>query len=84
MLFFNTAFLSAFFYIERFVVLPMKIELLQGTMQFFRMFLAFYICGVHVLSAMATAGRNELVNNKVLDFVTEYVDKKKGEIKEKL
>lgn len=79
MLIITGVFLSLIFYIERQVVSPMEMPLLYGSFHAMRLFIVFYLCGVHLVSAAATAGRNELMNNKVVTFISVYVDAKKKE-----
>lgn len=46
----------------------------------FRLTVAFYISIINILSFVATAGRNKLIDNKVVKYINKYVDTHKEQL----
>lgn len=80
----NFLLLTGLFNIKKYIIIPLNMELVTGSFQFFMYFTAFYLSAVHFLSGVTNAGRIGLIDGKVVKFVMDYVDKKKQEIQDNL
>lgn len=80
MLLANWLMLSGLYNINKFIVKPLDIELLTGSMDFFVLFAAFYLAAVHFISAVVNAGKAKLIDGKMVKFIMDYVDKRKAKI----
>ena len=80
MLIVNFLVLAALYNIERFLVKPLNMDLLDGFAEVLRLFSAFYLGAVHFISAVVNAGKANLVNNKFVAFIVDYVDKHKAQV----
>lgn len=80
MLIVNFLVLASLYNIERFLIQPLNIQLLDGFTEVLRLFSAFYLGAVHFISAVVNAGKADLVNNKFVSFIVDYVDKHKEQV----
>lgn len=55
-------------------------ETLEIMLRHFRISIAFYIALINLLSFVATAGRNKLLDIRVVKFITKYVDTHKEQL----
>lgn len=82
MLLANWLMLSGLYNINKFMIAPLNMEILTGSMNFFVLFAAFYLAAVHFISAVVNAGRANLIDGKMVQFIMDYVDKRKNKINE--
>jgi len=72
--------LAFLFYLQRSFPPAYDSEMLKITFKHFKLTVALYISIINLLSFIATAGRNKLIDMKIVDFITKYVDTHKEQL----
>lgn len=76
----NGLLLSMYFYMHKYFVLPLNIQVLTDLLETGKTIIGFAMFGIHTMSFLSNCAESELIHGKLATWIKEKVDKHKNKV----